>query len=203
MSEANSTEGVIVENTSTSAVVDAKPTVRKPKKSKKAKKVVAKGKGKGKKTSKPVKASKKTGQRGRPALYTPAQAKIIVGMVKQYGVSPTVRMLRNGEGPKGLPECVATISGITVTKMAKNAGVELGGPGRPSVYSDTQGKVIAKLAKKHGASGALRILRAGKGAEFPKNAGFPDAVTSISLPTIFKFAKANGVEFSLGRPKVA
>lgn len=81
------------------------------------------------------------------------------------------------------------------------------GRGRPVLYVGNQAKHIAGLAKRYGAQKAQRILNANlkaRGVEEREMAGLrnlklvPDAL-GISLPTIYKLAAANGVEFKLGR----
>lgn len=75
--------------------------------------------------------------------------------------------------------------------------------GRPVVYAPKSalGKHITKLVKEHTASGAVAILNAKK-SEL-RNAELVPSALGISMPTVLKIAKANGVKLHRGRPALA
>jgi hypothetical protein len=73
-------------------------------------------------------------------------------------------------------------------------------PGRPPLYTEEQRAEIARLSEQYGLTGAMRALRADTGspeASYRDGTIFP-APVNISLPTISKIAKANGIGFRRG-----
>ena len=75
------------------------------------------------------------------------------------------------------------------------------GRGRPVVYKGKLAKHIASLTRKHGATGARNILQAEAGsalAAMRSEKMVPEGL-GISLPTILKIAKAQGVVLKRGR----
>ncbi len=114
---------------------------------------------------------------------------------------PTVRKAKKSKKP--VVKSKKTSKAVKASKLVvKAVKVKKSGPGRPAVYSPSQAKAIASLAKTYGATGAMNILHNPRDKRRPA-VDFPACVKNISLPTIFKFAKANKVKFALGRPKAA
>jgi len=87
-------------------------------------------------------------------------------------------------------------------KQTKKAASKKRGRGRPAVYtSKNLLKHIASLVKRHGATGARAILNASKGDELvgQRSAKLVPKALGISLPTVLKIAKAQGVVLKRGR----
>jgi hypothetical protein len=77
-------------------------------------------------------------------------------------------------------------------------------PGRPPLYTEAQRAAIASLVASYGLTGAQRALRAANGtpeASYRDAAVFPEAC-NISIPTIAKIAKDNGIKLARGPRKV-
>ena len=76
--------------------------------------------------------------------------------------------------------------------------------GRPAVYTGPVVTEIVRIAKGHGLTGAMRILKARAGSKLAANRNekiIPAALKTISMPTIKKFAEKAKVTFVMGRPK--
>ena len=89
----------------------------------------------------------------------------------------------------------------TKTSAAKKASPKRG-RGRPAVYtSKNLLKHIASLVKRHGATEARAILNAAKGDSLvgKRSAKLVPAALGISLPTVLKIAKRQGVVLKRGR----
>lgn len=144
--------------------------------------------------------------RGRKPLCNAKQRRAVASLVRQYGVEQTVGILADEyEGrPKCFPEPVE-LQAQTVRNYAKEHGIELDGRGRQPSFSDEEAKKVAQLVRKVGtASRAQEVLAAesGSDAKVRKAAGFPEPL-SVSLPTVCRAAKDNGVALSRGRRKAA
>lgn len=74
--------------------------------------MAARKSGNGRKVAKS--SSKKSVGRGRPRVYTPADEKMIVGMVRKHGLTGTQAAL---QGRKGKNNKFAKISLLTISKM--------------------------------------------------------------------------------------
>lgn len=73
--------------------------------------------------------------------------------------------------------------------------------GRPVACNAKQRRHVAALARKYTASGAQAILAAGTKDALAKQRSaklFPEPVV-LSLPTVCKYARENGVELKRGR----
>ena len=90
--------------------------------------------------------------------------------------------------------------------VAKQTG---GQRGRPKLYTGKVAQYIAKLVNTYGATHARSILNAaGRDAVSIYNKGLRDLklvpeALGISMPTVLKIAKENGVELHPGRPAEA
>ncbi|HIJ11247.1 TPA: hypothetical protein HA278_04275 [Candidatus Woesearchaeota archaeon] len=76
------------------------------------------------------------------------------------------------------------------------------GRGRPTVYKGKKFLThVCSLVKKHGATGARAILNAAVGSDLAdlRSAKQVPAPLGISLPTILKIAKAQGIVLKRGR----
>jgi transposase len=78
------------------------------------------------------------------------------------------------------------------------------GRGRPALLNAKQARHVASLVRNHTGVGAVAILAATDGelAELRNKNLFPEPI-SLSLPTVTKAARANGVELKRGRPTLS
>lgn len=73
--------------------------------------------------------------------------------------------------------------------------------GRPQMFNGRQRRHVATLVRKHGLTGALKVLSASPGTAEAKersDALFPEPV-SPTLPTLSRYAAEYGVEVKRGR----
>lgn len=84
--------------------------------------------------------------------------------------------------------------------MAQSEAVEeKRGRGRPVKYTGSQAEKIVSVLREHGLTGGQAFLvKTG----IQVKPGAKKSHLKISLPTLAKLAKAGGVEFQRGRPKV-
>ena len=78
----------------------------------------------------------------------------------------------------------------------KNSG------GRPPVYKGNQLRHIVSLIRKHGLTGAKRVLNDEADAPAERNTNLVPEPLGISMPTLGKFAKEAGIVLTKGRPKL-
>jgi hypothetical protein len=78
------------------------------------------------------------------------------------------------------------------------------GRGRPVALNSKQARHVATLVRQHKGTGAQAILAAKDGdlAELRNKNLFPEPMV-LSLPTICKAARANGLELKRGRPALS
>ncbi len=85
----------------------------------------------------------------------------------------------------------------TTTKTKTAPAVRMG---RPPVYTGLTLKNILKVIKMHGLMRGQRLLAT---VGIQRKAGKPKEIVNISLPTLAKFATAEGIKLTRGRPTLA
>ena len=88
---------------------------------------------------------------------------------------------------------------MSKTNSTKTAKTVKRGPGRPAVYTGVTRRGIVNAIKKHGLTGAMKLLKE-KGVP-PKVGAKAEPLPKISMPTLSKFAKEEGIKLQRGRPK--
>jgi hypothetical protein len=99
-------------------------------------------------------------------------------------------------------EEVVTVAPAPKARRVKKAAVVVEEPaparrGRPRFYQGTLETRIVSLIRKHGLTGARNVI-AEEGVQV--KAGQKKVLMDISMPTLGKLAKANGVTLQRGRP---